>query len=118
MARAKKRVAAPKPGAGRHLLGVEFVKETMGEHNECLGTMSLHVDEKTLDKQPFRTQSGHYAICGEGLCVGYDSGDRVSAEYHGRNRFSGGEIIQVVYDIGDDAYVDLELRFAARLARD
>ena len=37
---------------------------------------------------------------------------------HGRNRFTGGEIIQVVYDIGDDPYVDLELKFAARLARD
>ena len=49
---------------------------------------------------------------------GYDSGDRVSAEYHGRNTFRRGEIIQVVYDVGDDPYVDLELQFAAKLARD
>ena len=80
--------------------------------------MTLHIDDQPVDKQPFRTQSGHYALAGEGLCVGYDSGDRVSAEYHGRNRFINGEIVQVVYDIGDDPYVDVELEFAAKLARD
>jgi hypothetical protein len=78
----------------------------------------LHIDEQTVDKQSIRTQSGHYGLAGEGLCVGYDSGDRVSAEYRGRNRFTNGEIIQVLYDIGDDPYVDLELKFAAKLARD
>jgi arylsulfatase len=90
----------------------------MGEHHETLGTMTLHIDDQAVAQGPFRTQSGHYALCGEGLCVGYDSGDRVSAEYSGRNRFVNGEIIEVVYDIGDDAYVDAELKFAARLARD
>jgi len=55
---------------------------------------------------------------GEGLCVGYDSGDRVSTEYSGRNRFVNGEIIEVVYDIGDDAYVDIGLKFTAAMARD
>jgi len=114
----EQRLAGPKPPPGRHLIGVGFVKETISEHNECLGTMTLHVDDQTVDKQSIRTQTGHYAICGEGLCVGYDSGDRVSGEYEGRNRFTTGDIIMVVYDIGDDAYVDLELKFAARLARD
>jgi hypothetical protein len=80
--------------------------------------LTLHVDDQALDRQPCRTQTGHYALCGEGLCIGYDSGDRVSSEYQGRNRFTGGEIVRVVYDIGDDPYVDLELKFGARLARD
>jgi arylsulfatase len=114
----EQRLAAPLPAAGRHIIGVEFVKEGMGEHHECLGTMTLHVDDQAVDKQSIRTQAGHYGLAGEGLCVGYDSGDRVSAEYRGRNRFVNGEIIQVVYDIGDDPYVDLELKFAAKLARD
>jgi hypothetical protein len=100
------------------VIGVEFVKESIGPNHECVGTLTLHVYEQALDKQPCRTQIGHYSLAGEGLCVGYDSGDRVSAEYHGRNRFAHGEIIQVVYDIGDDAYVDVELKFAAKLARD
>jgi arylsulfatase A-like enzyme len=114
----EQRLAAPVPTAGRHVIGVEFVKEGVGEHHETLGTMTLHIDDQTVDKQSIRTQSGHYGLAGEGLCVGYDSGDRVSAEYRGRNRFTNGEIIQVLYDIGDDPYVDLELKFAAKLARD
>jgi hypothetical protein len=28
------------------------------------------------------------------------------------------EIVLLVYDVGDDAYDDVELRFAAKLARD
>ena len=65
----------------------------------------------------FRTQSGHYAICGEGLCVGYDSADPVSKEY-ARFPFAGGRIVKVVFDIAKDAYVDVERRFAAIMARD
>jgi arylsulfatase len=42
----------------------------------------------------------------------------VSKEYKGRFAFKGGEIAKVVYDIGNDGYVDLELRMAAALARD
>lgn len=61
---------------------------------------------------------GRYALCGEGLCGGYDSGDAVSREYSNRYPFTGGEIRRVVYDIGDDAYTDLEMRFAAAMARD
>jgi arylsulfatase len=114
----EQRLAAPVPAAGRHIIGIEFVNESIGEHHECLGTMTLHIDGQAVDKQSVRTQSGHYGLAGEGLCIGYDSGDRVSAEYRGRNRFTNGDIIQVVYDIGDDPYVDIELKFAAKLARD
>jgi arylsulfatase len=114
----EQRLSAAVPTSGRHILGVEFAKESLGEHHECLGTMTLHIDDEAVDSGEFRTQSGHYAICGEGLCVGYDSGDRVSNEYSGRNPFANGEIVQVVYDVADDAYVDVELKFAAAMARD
>jgi arylsulfatase len=36
--------------------------------------MKLYVDETVAAEGRFRTQSGHYALCGEGLCIGYDSG--------------------------------------------
>ena len=55
---------------------------------------------------------------GEGLAIGYDRGDRVSAEYTSKFAFSGGQIIKVIYDIADDAYVDAERELAAALARD
>jgi arylsulfatase len=106
------------PTAGRHIVGVEFVKKGMGKYNETLGTMTLHVDKKAVAKADFHTQSGHYALAGEGIAVGRDTGDPISKDYRGRFAFKGGEIAKVVYDIGSDGYVDLELRMAAALARD
>jgi len=85
---------------------------------ETLGTMTLYVDDKSTANGDFRTQSGHYALAGEGLAVGYDSGDRISVEYQSRFPFIGGQIIKVVYDIADDAYIDKERQLAAALARD
>ncbi len=65
-----------------------------------------------------RTMSGHYGLCGEGLCIGYDDGDQVTTDYRGRNDYTGGEIVKVVFDIADDAYIDVERHLAAAMARD
>ena len=32
--------------------------------------------------------------------------------------FTGGSIVQVVFDVADDAYIDVERHFAAAMARD
>ena len=52
--------------------------------------------------------TGHFALCGEGLCIGYDSGDAVSARVRPGFEFTGGKIVKVVFDVADDAYVDVE----------
>jgi arylsulfatase len=114
----EQRLSARAPALGKHVVGVEFVKEKIGEHGEALGQMTLYVDEEVAETKPFRTQTGHYALCGEGLCIGYDSGDAVSSEYKGKFAFSGGRIVKVVYDVGKDVYVDLERKLAAAMARD
>jgi hypothetical protein len=80
--------------------------------------MTLYVDEKAVGSAAFRTQSGHYALAGEGLALGRDTGDPVSKEYMGQFPFAGGQIFKVVYDIADDMYIDQERRLAAVLARD
>ena len=85
---------------------------------EALGKMTLYVDENVAASGDFRTQTGHYALCGEGLCIGYDSGDAVSGEYKGRFPFSGGRIVKVVYDVAKDVYIDVERKLAAAMARD
>ena len=55
-----------------------------------------------------RTMTGHFSLCGEGLCIGYDSGDAASKEYAGsRFDFAGGVLTKVVFDVADDAYVDV-----------
>ena len=103
---------------GAYVLGVEFVKETMGEHHESLGTAKLYVNEDVVAEGPLRTQTGHFALCGEGLSVGRDTGDAVSERYTPFFSFEGGTIRKVEVSIGDDAYVDLEQQLAAALARD
>ncbi|MET0655035.1 MAG: arylsulfatase [Pseudoxanthomonas sp.] len=110
------KTAVPPPG--RHIVGVDFQREKFGEYHEGLGPMKLHVDDKVATAAQFRTQSGHYAICGEGLCVARDSGDAVSSAYVPQFPFTGGRVVKVVYDVADDVYENVEKRFAAALARD
>ena len=90
----------------------------MGEYHETYGTLSLYIDEQMVAEAEIRTQFGRYALTGEGLCVGYDSGDVVTREYPNRFPFTGGTIHKVVFDVADDHYVDVELDFGARLASD
>jgi arylsulfatase A-like enzyme len=113
------RVTAPAPTSGKHIIGVEFTKTGMGEHREGVGPLALHIDEEKVAETEIRTVLGHFSLCGEGLCIGYDSGDAVAADYAGsRFDFTGGEIAKVVFDIADDAYIDLETHLAAAMSRD
>jgi arylsulfatase len=100
------------------VFGIEFTKENLGEHNEAHGTMKLYINEDVVAQAPMRTMALQYSLCGEGLCIGYDSGDAVSKEYQPKFEFTGGEIEKVVFDIADDAYVDVEAHMRAAMARD
>ncbi|HEY4726137.1 MAG TPA: hypothetical protein VIJ13_09320, partial [Actinomycetota bacterium] len=75
-------------------------------------------DDEVLAEQEIRTIAAFYALCGEGLCVGYDGGDAVSSAYTPKFEWAGGQIHKVVYDVADDAYIDVERHFAAAMARD
>ena len=114
----EQKLSCPAPGSGRHIVGVEFKKQSISKLNETLGKMTLYVDEKPVGSADFRTQSGHYALAGEGLAVGRDTGDPISKEYTAEFPYTGGQVFKVVYDIADDVYVDQERRLAAVLARD
>ncbi|QIZ97476.1 arylsulfatase [Leifsonia sp. PS1209] len=112
-------ISAPVPGPGKHIIGVEFTKERMGEYREGIGPLALYIDDQKVGEKEIRTVLGHFSLCGEGLCIGYDSGDAVSSQYTGsRFEFEGGTIDKVVFDIADDAYVDVEAHYAAAMARD
>jgi arylsulfatase len=78
----------------------------------------LHIDDQVVGEAEMRTIPAFYALCGEGLCIGYDSGDAVSSAYTPKFEWSGGEIVKVVFDVADDAYVDVERVMAAAMARD
>ncbi len=114
----EQRLVCEAPKLGKHVVGGEFVKEKVTPLGEAMGQMTLYVDEEVAAQGAFRTQTGRYALCGEGLCVGYDGGDAVSSEYRPQFPFSGGRVIKVVYGIADDLYLDIEQRMAATIARD
>jgi arylsulfatase len=103
---------------GKHSLGMAFTREKAGKYGESLGTTRLYVDEKAVAEGPTRAQAGHFTLCGDGLCIGFDSADKVSEEYESPGRFMEGAILGVAVDVSPDAYIDLEREAVAALARD
>ncbi len=103
---------------GKRVLGMEFVKESTGDHHETHGTAKLYIDDQLVAEGPLRTQPGHYALCGEGLTIGRDSGAPVSEEYVPPFAFTGGRIRRVEVSLGDDQYLDLESEAEAMMARE
>ena len=114
----EQRIVADAPTSGTHIVGIEFTKERTGEHHEPHGPLKLFVDDEVVAEDEIRTIASRYSLCGEGLCIGYDGGDAVSSEYKPRFEFTGGRIVKVVFDVADDAYVDVEREMAAAMARD
>jgi arylsulfatase len=94
---------------GRHVLGMEFIRTGEGPHKENLGTMRLYVDDKLVADGPMRTQLGKFTLAGDGLCIGFDSGDAVSQEYTAPGRFRGGKIGFVEVDVDRAQYLDREM---------
>ena len=109
---------SPELEPGQLTLGVEFVREGAGEHMESVGTAKLYVGEQVVAEGPMRAQIGPFTLCGDGLCVGYDSADPVSRSYPAGFPFTGGRILGAAVDIGEDQYLDLEREAAAAFARD
>jgi arylsulfatase len=114
----EQRLVSQELSPGKHTLGVAFVREKSGPHGESLGKAQLYVDEKMVAEGPLKTQPGHFTLCGDGLCVGYDSEDKVSEEYEAPYAFTDGTILGVGIDVGEDVYLDLEKEAAGALARD
>jgi arylsulfatase len=84
----EQRISSPAPRSGRHIVGVEFTKESQGEYQESHGPLKLYIDDQVVAEDRIRTMTGLYPLTGEGLSV------------------------------GDDAFVDVEQPLAAAMARD
>jgi hypothetical protein len=102
---------------GKHILGMEFIREKQGPNGESIGKMKLYIDGKEVASGPMRTQTGKFTLSGDGLCIGFDSGDAVSKEYKTPGEFEGGEILGVGIDVGKVEYSDLN-NDAKRALRD
>lgn len=105
--------------AGKHLLAAEFQKTGDDpETGSALGTLILHIDNEEVARAEIRTQPGFFALSGDGLSVGRDSGSPVSPDYHDAYKFTDGDIERVLVDVSGDAYVDHEKEAVAWLLRD
>jgi len=93
---------------GKYVLGMEFKKEKEGEHRESMGTMKLYVEGSEVASGPMTAQVGKFTLVGDGLCVGYDSGDPVSKEYKSPGEFKGGTIQFVRVSTGKEEFQELE----------
>lgn len=109
---------SPELAPGKHSLGMEFTRESAGKYGESIGTTTLYVDDKVVANGPMRAQVGKFTIAGDGLCVGFDSGDEVSSQYKNPGTFTGGTIQGVAVDVSDEAFIDLQREAAAAFARD
>ena len=93
---------------GKYTLGMEFERTGKGEHGESLGQTKLYVDDKVVASGKMRTQPGKFTLSGDGLCVGYDSGDAVSTLYKAPGKFTGGKIQGVAVSVKGEPYVNIE----------
>jgi len=109
---------SPPIGKGKHTLGMEFTRESAGEHGESLGKTKLYVDDKVVAEGPMKTQMGKFTLSGDGLCVGYDSGDAVSHEYTTPGTFKGGTIQFVGISVEKAQYLDLEKEAQRAMVRE
>ena len=103
---------------GKYTLGMEFIRESAGPNKESIGKTNLYVNDKIVASGPMRAQVGKFTLSGDGLCIGYDSGDAVSEDYKSPGRFTGGIIQFVGVTIEKAQYLDLEKLAAAALSVD
>ena len=82
---------------------VEFTKTgTHEETGSSIGHTTLSVNgpgvSQVIKLDEMWTQIGKFTLCGDGLCVGYDSADAISKEYEGTYPFNDkkGRIYRVV----------------------
>jgi arylsulfatase A-like enzyme len=102
------------------ILSASFEKDGEDPPGISTGILSLYHGEVKVGEGRIRTQPGKFMLAGEGLCVGRDSGETVTADYPGTHphRFTGGTIDRVAVDVSGEPFVDLEREAEAMLARE
>ena len=111
---------------GKVVLGVEFAKEKLQSirnapfPNQCIGTATLYInDQKVGEFKGMATQLGKFALTGEGLNIGRDGSVPVTSDYPGPPGYSpAARSVQVIVDVSDEPYQNLELEAMAVLSRE
>jgi hypothetical protein len=84
------------------------------------GTLTLHIRDAQVGEDQIKTQSGQFAIGGEGLNIGRDGAEPVTDDYPGESPwpFLGGTILRAVVDVSGEPFVDLANEARMAFARD
>ncbi len=98
-------------------IAVEFSKTHEDPKFVANGDVALSVNDQVVANGTMRTQPGKFALSGEGLVVGRESADAVSAEYQPPFAFRGGTITRLTVDISGEHIIDEELEAIGMLAR-
>ena len=106
---------------GRNLiLSASFDKDGENPPGVATGILSLYHGDQKVGEGRIKLQPGGFELCGEGLCIGRDSGAAVTDDYPGERpwRFAGGTIHRVAVDVSGEPYLNLEREAEAMLARE
>jgi arylsulfatase A-like enzyme len=108
------------PTGEKVILSASFEKQGEDPPGIANGILSLYYGDQKVGEGRIKTQPGKFAIGGEGLCVGRDSGEAVTDDYPGTApwRFTGGAIRQVRVNVSGRPYVDLEREAVAMMSRE
>ena len=100
------------------VLSAAFVKENDGL--PATGTLSLFINDEKVGEGQIMTQPGNFSLVGEGLNVGKDPAEPVTADYPGSSpyAFSGGTIKEAIVDVSGEPFIDLEMEAIAIMARE
>ena len=99
------------PDYGKHIVGVEFTRRD--ESRDAAGAVMLSVDGRPMAAAPVRALPTRFAPCSEGLCIGYDGRDGVRGEYETGFPLTGARVIEVVFDVCEDAVISEKERVSA-----
>jgi arylsulfatase len=108
------------PTGDNVILSASFDKDGEDTPGTATGMLTLYHGDQKVGEGRIKTQAGKFAIGGEGLCVGRDSGEAVTDDYPGTAPwpFTGGKINRVIVNVSGKPYVDLEREAVAMMARE
>jgi hypothetical protein len=104
------------PDYGKHIVGVEFTKREGSPGT--VGAVMLSVDGRPMAAAPVRAMPARLASCGEGLWIGRDGSDVVHGEYESSFPLAGARVIEVVFDLCEEAVIGGEQDRTPAPARD
>ena len=102
------------------ILSASFEKDGEKVPGVATGVLSLYYGDTKVGEGRIQTQPGYFSLAGEGLCIGFDSGEPVTDDYPGEHpfTFTGGTLHRVAVDVSGEPYLDLERQAAAMIARE